>query len=295
MDCNFLISSRVAEFVIKTLWWRAMKIMERVNGLKLEANEHMEELVRRKSVGQPFIHCGRVEPEAQLDTALELIEVLVGDALAALPHADPVVALPAPPRLVAELLETAAMVDVDRKMAGLNQAHLAGLRRLSARAAARTATSSRKSLDTPLQQPGLTPRWAEFWSDAAVEWREKTSNKSSSSTSPDRSFDVSRSEPPKWVEKYIEQIGSTLKQGGWDESDVAEIVHVSSCPFIVGEFALLDNQAVMDSLLVKADRLSDSLRQAGWSSEEVSNVLWLDSRADKQRKPGGKLSPELVE
>nr|GLL18852.1 uncharacterized protein LOC109180244 [Ipomoea trifida] len=185
------------------------------------------------------------------------------------------------------------MVDVDRKMAGLNQAHLAGLRRLSARAAARTAISSRKSLDTPGR--GLPPRWAELWSDAAVEWREKTSNKSSSSTSPDRSFDVSRSEPPKWVEKYIEQIGSTLKQGGWDESDVAEIVHVSSCPFIVGEFALLDNQAVMDSLLVKADRLSDSLRQAGWSSEEVSNVLWLDSRADKQRKPGGKLSPELVE
>nr|GMC62317.1 Serine/threonine-protein kinase [Ipomoea batatas] len=187
------------------------------------------------------------------------------------------------------------MVDVDRKMAGLNQAHLAGLRRLSARAAARTATSSRKSLDSPLQQPGLTPRWAEFWSDAAVDWRQKTSNNSSSSTSPDPNFGMPRSDPPKWVEKYIEQIGSTLKRGGWDESDVAEIVHVSSCPFIVGEFALLDNQAVLDSLLVKADRLSDSLRQAGWSSEEVSNVLWLDSRADKRKKPGGKLSPELVE
>ncbi|XP_019185276.1 PREDICTED: uncharacterized protein LOC109180244 [Ipomoea nil] len=184
------------------------------------------------------------------------------------------------------------MVDVDRKMAGLNQAHLAGLRRLSARAAARTAMSSRKSLDTPGR--GLTPRWVEFWSDAAVDWRQKTSN-SSSSTSPDQNFDMPRSETPKWVEKYIEQIGSALKQGGWDESDVSEIVQVSSCPFIAGEMALLDNQAVLDALLVKADRLSDSLRQAGWSSEEVSNVLWLDSRADKQKKPSGKLSPEIVE
>ncbi|CAI0553550.1 unnamed protein product [Linum tenue] len=60
---------------------------------------------------------------------------------------------------------------------------------------------------------------------------------------------------------------------------------------------LLDNQAVLDALLVKADRFSDSLRKAGWSSEEVSDALGFDRRPEKERRkmPEKKLSPELVE
>ncbi|CAN0864106.1 hypothetical protein LINGRAHAP2_LOCUS8860 [Linum grandiflorum] len=57
----------------------------------------------------------------------------------------------------------------------------------------------------------------------------------------------------------------------------------------------LDNQAVLDGLLVKAGRFSDSLQKAGWSSDEVADVLGFDFRAVKRRKPVMKLSPELVE
>ncbi|CAN1343740.1 hypothetical protein LINPERPRIM_LOCUS39882 [Linum perenne] len=56
----------------------------------------------------------------------------------------------------------------------------------------------------------------------------------------------------------------------------------------------LDNQAVLDGLLVKAGRFSDSLQKAGWSSEEVADVLGFDIRPQKGRKPVRKLSPELV-
>ena len=104
-----------------------------------------------------------------------------------------------------------------------------------------------------------------------------------------------RSEIPNWVEQYIGQIGSVLRQGGWNESDISEIAQVSASGFFEGEMVLLDNQAVLDALLLKADRFSDSLRKAGWSSEEVSDALGFDFRPEKEKKPAKKLSPELVE
>lgn len=153
---------------------------------------------------------------------------------------------------------------------------------------------SRRSLDAV--SGGRTPRWVEFWSDAALDRRRRNSNSSaSSSSSPDRYIDMPRAETPKWVDDYVNQIGSVLKEGGWAESDVSEIVHVSASGFFEGEMVMLDNQSVMDALLLKADRFSDSLRKAGWSSEEVSDALGFDFRREKEKKPVKKLSPELAE
>ncbi|KAK6128684.1 hypothetical protein DH2020_037572 [Rehmannia glutinosa] len=143
---------------------------------------------------------------------------------------------------------------------------------------------------------GRTPRWVEFWSDAAVDRRRRNSNSSSSSaSSPDRYFDMPRSEMPKWVDDYVRRIGSVLSESGWAESDVSEIVHVSASGFFDGEMVMLDNQSVMDALLLKTDRFSDTLRKGGWSSEEVSEALGFDFRPEKEKKPVKKLSPELVE
>ncbi|XP_059623887.1 uncharacterized protein LOC132266893 [Cornus florida] len=168
-------------------------------------------------------------------------------------------------------------------------------RSLSEKSAGSSSNYSRRSLDTITG--GRTPRWVEFWSDAAVDPRRRrnSNSSSSSSSSPERYFDMPRSEMPKWVDEYIKQIGSVLREGGWNESDVAEIVHVSASGLFDGEMVLLDNQAVLDALLLKADRYSDSLRKAGWSSEEVSDALGFDFRPEKERKPAMKLSPELVE
>ncbi|KAI3500453.1 hypothetical protein L1887_36274 [Cichorium endivia] len=153
---------------------------------------------------------------------------------------------------------------------------------------------SRRSLDAVAG--GRTPRWIEFWSDAAVDRRKRNSNSSSStSSSPDRYFEIPRSGIPKWVDTYVQQIGSVLKDGGWADSDVSEIVDVSSSGFFDGEMVLLDNQAVLDALLLKANRLSESLQKAGWSSEEVSDAFGFDFRKVKERKPAKKISPELVE
>ncbi|GMY11769.1 SMI1/KNR4-like domain containing protein [Fagus crenata] len=168
-------------------------------------------------------------------------------------------------------------------------------RSVSEKSAGSSSNFSRRSLDMVGSAGARTPRWVEFWSDAAVDRRRRNSS-SSSSSSPERFFEMPRTEVPKWVEEYMEQIGSVLRAGGWSESDISDIVHVSASGFFEGgEMVLLDNQAVLDALLLKADRFSDSLRKAGWSSEEVSEALGFDFRPEKERKPVKKLSPELVQ
>ncbi|KAK4367745.1 hypothetical protein RND71_011537 [Anisodus tanguticus] len=170
---------------------------------------------------------------------------------------------------------------------------------LSEKTSCSSTNFSRRSLDS--FSGGRTPRWVEFWSDAAVDRRRRNSNSNSSSScssSPERYFEMppKYSKMPKWVNEYVDNIGSFLKEGGWAESDVKEIVQVSASGiFFEGEMILLDNQAVLDALLVKADRFSDSLRKAGWSSEEVSYALGFDYRPEKEKKPVKKLSPELAE
>ncbi|KAE8695099.1 putative zeaxanthin epoxidase [Hibiscus syriacus] len=152
----------------------------------------------------------------------------------------------------------------------------------------KSARSSPSSLDAGAR----TPRWVEFWSDVADDRRRRNS---SSSSSPERYINMRGSKMPKWVEDYIDKTGWVLRKGGWAESDVAEMMHVSPSRFFEGEMVLLDNQAVLDALLLKVDRFSDSLQKAGWSSEEVWDALGVDFRLEKEKKPAMKLSPLLVE
>ncbi|KAG6604178.1 hypothetical protein SDJN03_04787, partial [Cucurbita argyrosperma subsp. sororia] len=171
-----------------------------------------------------------------------------------------------------------------------SDAHFLKNQRSISEKSAGSSNFSRRSLDTGAR----TPRWVEFWSDAAVDRRRRNSL-SSASSSPDRVFEMPRSGIPKWVKDYIEEVGSRLREGGWSETDISEMVQVSASGFLEGAMVIVDNQAVLDALLVKTDRFSELLRKAGWSSEEVSYALGFDHRPEKERKPAKKLSPELVE
>ncbi|KAL5974997.1 hypothetical protein ACLOJK_031673 [Asimina triloba] len=136
---------------------------------------------------------------------------------------------------------------------------------------------------------GKTPQGIEIWSDAAGDRKRRNS----SSPSPERLFEIARPvlrpKLPKWVEGYLDRSGSLLKQGGWEDSEVEEIVHVLASGFFEEE------AAVLDILLLKADRFSDTLRRAGWSSEEVSEALGFDFLPERDRRPVKKLSSELEE
>ncbi|XP_074565550.1 uncharacterized protein LOC141822038 [Curcuma longa] len=167
-----------------------------------------------------------------------------------------------------------------------------------------------RSLNLPLPPPparrsldavsGRTPRWIEFWSDAASNRRRRNSSSSSSSSScgsasPDRFVEIRSSRQlPSWVDGYLDQVGSVLRSAGWDDSEVSEIVRVPASGMFDGEQeagAAIDSEAAMDALLVKADHCSDSLRRAGWSSDEVSEALGFDFR---QQRPRGKRQPMKI-
>lgn len=80
-------------------------------------------------------------------------------------------------------------------------------------------------------------------------------------------------------------MGSVLREGGWSESDISEMVSGSGSVSV-----LLDNEEVFD-----AERFSDSLKKSGWSSEEVKDVLGLYLRPEKKgRKPPKKVATQMV-
>ncbi|KAK3416189.1 hypothetical protein EUGRSUZ_H02035 [Eucalyptus grandis] len=164
---------------------------------------------------------------------------------------------------------------------------------------------ARRSVDGRGGGAGRSTRWVEFWSDAAFDRRRRISSSSSSSSqssssSPERFFDLpADTQHPKWVDEYMERIGSVLRGGGWSESDVSEMLEVSASAddvFSGGTAFAVDRQAVLDSLLLKADRFSDRLRKAGWSSEDVADAFFgFDFRPGKEKRPARKLAPKLVE
>ncbi|WOL08793.1 hypothetical protein Cni_G17546 [Canna indica] len=172
-----------------------------------------------------------------------------------------------------------------------------------------------ESSSAPLRRiDAVSARWIEFWSDAASDHRHRNSSSSSSSSSssdagsssssspppdPERFVEIRTPRLPDWVGSYLDGIGSVLKQGGWGESDVREMVHVPASGVFDGgdePTAMVDAEAVVDALLVKADRCSNSLRRAGWSPDEVADALGLDIRRRKvkQRRPPVKLPPAIA-
>ena len=87
-----------------------------------------------------------------------------------------------------------------------------------------------------------------------------------------------------------------LKKGGWRDREVDEMVEVTASGLFDGEEAPApDTEAVLDALVLKTDRCSDSLRRAGWSSEDVSDALGLDLRRCKERpRPAVRIPPEIA-
>ncbi|AQK51791.1 hypothetical protein Zm00014a_007377 [Zea mays] len=160
---------------------------------------------------------------------------------------------------------------------------------------------TRRSLDAACR--GKAPRWIEFWSDAASDHRRRNSSFSDASTASSLSSGCASPPParwprnPHWVDSYLDRLGHVLRQGGWRDTEVTEMVEVAASGVFDGEEAavpVVDSDAVLDALLLKADQCSDSLRRAGWSSEDVSDALGLDLRWCKERPRPAMLVPQEI-
>ncbi|KQJ90511.1 uncharacterized protein LOC100829031 [Brachypodium distachyon] len=162
-----------------------------------------------------------------------------------------------------------------------------------------TTPCTRRSLDAV-----QAPRWIEFWSDASSDRRRRDSSSSEASTASSSSSSSSagcpsppRRSTPRWVDSYLDKLGSVLKEGGWRDREVDEMVEVTASGMFDGEETTpaSDAEAVLDALLLKTDRCSDSLRRAGWSSEDVSDALGLDFRRGKKPlRSAVRVPPEIA-
>ncbi|XP_066399539.1 uncharacterized protein [Miscanthus floridulus] len=159
------------------------------------------------------------------------------------------------------------------------------------------SSCTRRSLDAV-----QAPRWIEFWSDAASDRRRRDSSSSEASTASSSSSSGCPSPPwrstPRWVDNYLDELGSMLKKGGWRDREVDEMVEVTASGFFDGEEAggpVPDSEAILDALVLKTGRCSDSLRRAGWTSEDVSDALGLDFRRGKERSRSAvRIPPEIA-
>lgn len=171
------------------------------------------------------------------------------------------------------------------------------------------ANLAAKAPSTPCSPKTL--RWIEFWTEL-VEKKQSScigSPRSSSSSSFSKvGIDLAKSAAeekrddtrlqcrslPEWMLCYLEELATLLRNGGWREEDIDDIVQVSSTPFDPDNI-LFDSQAVLEGMLLKADSMSDSLRRAGWSSQDVSEAFDFDFAITEPRRPAKKLSHEFVQ
>lgn len=92
-----------------------------------------------------------------------------------------------------------------------------------------------------------------------------------------------------WVRRYMDAIGTVLREGGWGEEEVEEMVHVSAACSMVEE----EEAVVVEALAVRAGRWAEDMRRAGWSSDEVAEVMGLEVMGKERRRREVKLSPEI--
>jgi hypothetical protein len=162
---------------------------------------------------------------------------------------------------------------------------------------------TRRSLDAVCG--GQAPRWIEFWSDAASDRRRRDSSSSEASTASSSSSSSSslgcpsppRRATPRWVDNYLDNLGSVLRKGGWRDREVDEMVEVAASGLFDDEEAPAPyTEAVLDALVLKTDRCSDSLRRAGWTTEDASDALGLDlrRRCKERALPAVRVPPEIA-
>lgn len=153
------------------------------------------------------------------------------------------------------------------------------------------------------------PRWIQFWSDLA-ERRPSFSPSCISSPPSETLFSSSKVDDdlattsengcdaddfcmPWWVMEELEELANVLRNGGWKEQDINEmLLQVPSSNLLETQDIFVDSQTILEGLLLKADLMSNSLRQAGWTSQDIGEIFDIEYPI---KKPTKKISPELSE
>ncbi|CAK9194837.1 unnamed protein product [Sphagnum troendelagicum] len=82
----------------------------------------------------------------------------------------------------------------------------------------------------------------------------------------------SSSSSSKWLTRYLEEMSLVLRQGGWREDDICDMMEAQALPSTTWN-QQIDAQAVLLTLAKEVELLSTSLKKAGWSVPDVSESL----------------------
>ncbi|CAK9856458.1 unnamed protein product [Sphagnum jensenii] len=82
----------------------------------------------------------------------------------------------------------------------------------------------------------------------------------------------SSSSSSKWLTCYLEEMSLVLRQGGWREDDICDMMEAQALPSTTWN-QQIDAQAMLLTLAKEVELLSTSLKKAGWSVPDGSESL----------------------
>ncbi|KAJ7299055.1 hypothetical protein O6H91_06G045600 [Diphasiastrum complanatum] len=101
-------------------------------------------------------------------------------------------------------------------------------------------------------------------------------------------LDLPGSLTSRWVARYLENLAGQLRNGGWKENEISEMVDESS--FSDSSSCLVfSKQSVLADLTSKINMLSVSLKKSGWTAQEVSEAF-----GSPKEKENAKISPQFA-
>ncbi|KAG0580243.1 hypothetical protein M758_4G160000 [Ceratodon purpureus] len=83
--------------------------------------------------------------------------------------------------------------------------------------------------------------------------------------------DQSAAKSSMWLTGYLEEMSLVLRQGGWEEDDISDMMDSKTPPDLWDQ--QIDAEAVLVTLAKEVELLSTSLKKAGWSVPDVTETM----------------------
>ncbi|XP_024386120.1 uncharacterized protein [Physcomitrium patens] len=134
-----------------------------------------------------------------------------------------------------------------------------------------------------------SPRRIEFWSELVDKYQKQRNDslKECRTLPPTPNLEVTTPSCPsivnvdrmertavkssKWLTGYFEEMSLVLRQGGWEENDISDMMDPKASPEFWNQ--QLDAEAVLVTLAREVELLSTSLKKAGWSVPDVTETM----------------------
>lgn len=92
---------------------------------------------------------------------------------------------------------------------------------------------------------------------------------------------VPRRSNKRWLGGYLKQLEKRLRRGGWKQNEIQEMVDAVSPE--ERSFPKQSGEEILNALLMSVNSMSASLRKAGWSAQDVWEILSFDVKRQQPK------------